>query len=332
MMCPCAAVSAWAETLVSPQGRTVLAVSVSVPSRAGWQVGRVHVEPACLLRLGFADDAGDDGMQVWRFLLIAAAVVFCAACDRAGEQAGSACPVDDLLNNWADSVFQDNDVVIFGEIHGTREAPELFYRVVCSSLGRDGPVVVGLEIPESAISDVRSVARPDLMRDALSASNVWAKAHDGRTSVANFELIAKLLELEANGKIKLIGFDTRRTGRESFGRDAGDYVMGGIESTGRKTRAVLLTGRGHADFSGGENSISNHFSTNGYRTLVVDIRSSGGEAWICRMGVCGVSPAPDNNCGEVSGVPSSSLEIDGIKSRAAICVGRLHASAPMVSE
>ena len=233
------------------------------------------------------------------------------------------CAGDAALKEWVDSALSKNDVVILSETHGTREAPETFLRMVCAALASQESIVIGMELPDTAMDAVRRMVTPDDLRE----SSYWMNAHDGRTSTANLKLLARLLMLEKSGAVKLIGFDIRATGGEPFGQDAGKFIREVIAQAGG-SKALLLMGRGHADFTSGNNSISHYLSAAGYRTLVVDLQTSGGEAWVCRMGVCGVSSAPDTGCGEPTSVPILLSATDGIRQHATMCAGKSNASEP----
>ena len=103
---------------------------------------------------------------------------------------------------------------IFGELHGTTEIPALFGDFVCAAAAQ-GPVTVGLEMPESSqaaldawlASDGSAAARASLLADSF-----W-RSGDGRSSAAMLALLERLRALRAAG---------RRIGLLAFVPPAGD--------------------------------------------------------------------------------------------------------------
>ncbi len=92
-------------------------------------------------------------------------------------------------------MIEAGSVLVFGEIHGTKESPDYFLRAVCTVLEKDPqkPLLIGLEFPVSEQSglvrfidsdgDAKSV-------QALLSQPFWNRPmQDGRSSRAMFELI-----------------------------------------------------------------------------------------------------------------------------------------------
>lgn len=105
---------------------------------------------------------------------------------------------------------RDEKFLIFGEIHGTREAPKAFGEMVCEA-ARRGPVIVGIERPaglspvmQSFIdSDGNDDARFGLIRGFFDGTD-W-----GLSSQAFLDLFLRLQTLREQGAdIRMAGFKT----------------------------------------------------------------------------------------------------------------------------
>jgi hypothetical protein len=99
------------------------------------------------------------------------------------------------------------DSTVIGEIHGTREIPLLFNRIVKDHLKAGFFVVVALEMPQNEIDGIRAAIQKKRFDKAqLAKSRFWSLAHDGRTSQAMLDLVKLLLALPERD-IALIGFE-----------------------------------------------------------------------------------------------------------------------------
>ncbi len=192
------------------------------------------------------------------------------------------------------SVYDDDfDVIVFGETHGNAQTPQLFFDAVCSFASRSSPILVGMEIPPSSIKAVRDSAtrgRSEVFRDAF-----WARSRDGRSSAANLELIERLIRLESEGYIRLVGFDKRVTGKEDFGSSS----LSALETEQAKSsrsKWILLTGRGHARYVNDPLSLTYALVQSGRSTGVVDLTLVAGNTWACVMGECGVQQIGNGQC------------------------------------
>ena len=90
-------------------------------------------------------------------------------------------------------------VVVVGEIHGTREVPEVAGDLVCHALRSKLKVVVGFELTDSFRTDLDAFlgsSGSDADRSALISGSVWQRSYqDGRTSRA---VAAWIAETEAD--------------------------------------------------------------------------------------------------------------------------------------
>jgi hypothetical protein len=279
-------------------------------------------------------------LAVLRVTILFAFTFGLAACRPESTESKETCVASAPIKSWATDAASGYKVFVFGETHGTREASTVFLEAVCSVVDSDVVAIVGLEIPESALSIAKEAIHTrysdELRRELLLGSPFWAMARDGRSSAANFRLLETLVRMEDLGKIRLVGFDRRITGREDFSRTAGDYLMRALEESLRvrgtkEWRMILLTGQNHADFRSGSSSLSDFFPLRGYRTLSIAMLNAGGDAWVCRAGSCGPSPVgPQGGCHLAELAPIEGRPIDRLRSSSRLCLGPVSISPPMV--
>ena len=139
------------------------------------------------------------------FPAVALAIGFLlSACGRDGAaQAASVdCP--------AIAEMLDAPLLLFGELHGSQEAPALIYALACH-VSASEDVAVGLEMPaeDQPLLDafMASSGTADDVRKLL-ASDFWQKGRDGRSSAAMHKLIEDLRALKQAGRpVALFAFD-----------------------------------------------------------------------------------------------------------------------------
>lgn len=141
--------------------------------------------------------------------------------------------------------------VLFGEQHGTREAPLQFAETVCVAANR-GPVIVGVEQPEilgPAFDAYLASADDQSATAALRAAYRGLITTDGRSSEAMFEMFARLRELKREGaSIRVVPFqrevrilpDTSQTPYEQ------SMAAALLENVGHRDRVLVLVGSLHA--------------------------------------------------------------------------------------
>jgi hypothetical protein len=118
----------------------------------------------------------------------------------------AAAAVGDLVDTTeVMSGIVDIDSTVVGEIHGTREIPLLFNRIVKDHLKAGFFVVVALEMPQSEIDGIRAAIQKKRFDKAqLAKSRFWSLAHDGRTSQAMLDLVKLLSVLPEAYRITLV--------------------------------------------------------------------------------------------------------------------------------
>lgn len=190
----------------------------------------------------------------------------------------------------------DADVAVFGELHGTKEAPFLFLSAVCEGLRRsvEKTVYVGLEYPQ--------VESDHLLRYINSAGSVqeqeqfletdfWRrKTQDGRTSVAMFELIDSLRQLrEGTDRVEVFAIVPEAgSGRHE------QFMAAAIDKSVKQNRGsphFVLVGNLHSrrkTWQSGETEIRPMLLWLEAETIAVNIFSRHGDYWACTIEGCGL--------------------------------------------
>lgn len=133
-----------------------------------------------------------------------AALCLVSACGRreAARAAAADCP--------AIAGVPDAPLLLFGEMHGSKEAPALISRLACA-ISATQEVAVGLEMPsrDQPLLDafMASGGTGNDVRQ-LIASDFWQKGRDGRSSAAMLKLIEDVRALKQAGRpVALFAFD-----------------------------------------------------------------------------------------------------------------------------
>lgn len=184
-------------------------------------------------------------------------------------------------------------LLIFGEIHGTREAPLYIADVACAALRNNGEfreVIVALEYPQAEEAALLAFFHSDgLARDRteLMATPFWKREfQDGRSSSAVLGLIERLRWIHrTDRRLKLAAIDPLTTNSQGRSRDvlmAQRLVEVATREAG--TLTVALVGNVHAKRTQGLNSNPT------YKTMASEIAipfrtyafvSHGGAYWAC---------------------------------------------------
>jgi len=203
--------------------------------------------------------------------------------------------------------FAPGALLLFGELHGTAEAPALIADVACWALRRGVKLRVGLELPHQEAEAVQaylaSAGRED-DRDKLLAGPFWQRAYqDGRSSRAMAGLIEELRRLKATGRpLTVTLFDSSEPAASGQARDrAMARRLAQVADSHPSEVLLVLTGNLHARLRPGS-PFDPDFEPLGYLLrkalpdrpfLAFDFSSTGGTAWLC------VS-AEAEDCGERS--------------------------------
>lgn len=148
-------------------------------------------------------------------------------------------------------------LVVLGELHGTREMPQLVHELVRAYGAQGAPVHLGLELPATENARLTTYLASNgnaAARQALRTTSYWrtaGKPHDGRRNEDTLSLIEAVRVLRAQGRdVQVFGFD-QELPPEMAGTGARDAAMASalrahhaiLPSHGR---LLVLTGNVHA--------------------------------------------------------------------------------------
>lgn len=197
-----------------------------------------------------------------------------------------------------------SQILIFGEIHGTNEAPAFVGEQACA-LARDGSkVIVALEIPKSQQPRIDkyldSSGSSNDQSDLLSGKFWLRKDQDGRSSVAMFKLIERARTIRnSGGQISVLAIDHTINNSRDEGMAAS--IRQAVASD-KEVKVVALVGNYHSGNHKGTPWDSN-YQPAGYllRDLspaIILIGGKKGSAWICveKCGPIEMAGRSSDNC------------------------------------
>lgn len=201
-----------------------------------------------------------------------------------------------------DSVIakQRTRVLVFGELHGTREGPALVGDAVCAISAKRAVTFVfewdTFQEPALLQAYMRSDGGPEA-RQALLATRFWSELnYDGRRSEAMFGLLERLRALKAAGRPIRVTTMLQHGG-PGLSQNYGELRMadGVVQALQIEPTAltVVLVGNFHAPKTeiannGGIRPAISHLPPDDVISLELD--QSGGEAWVCIRGACKAHP------------------------------------------
>ena len=135
---------------------------------------------------------------VWRSSVILGLGLILASCRGSFDENVCYAPAGSL-----DIPSLDADIVVFGEIHGNKETPEVFLAAICQYLeSEDGEIRVALEFPSEIQISLNAFLGSDGGSDAVQrflSHPFWRRAsQDGRSSIAMLNLIEALRKIGAS--------------------------------------------------------------------------------------------------------------------------------------
>lgn len=184
-------------------------------------------------------------------------------------------------------------VIVFGELHGTKEIPAFFSEQVETLLETGHGVHVGLEMSASEQDDLlAAMTLPEAAQHrALLKLDQWRNGKDGRNSVAMAKMLRHLGHLGARfqGRLSVFSYDIPSDWRgESNDRDRfmADTIGRKRDRAPDDEYLLVLAGNAHAfgvpgapwdpDFRSMTVQLKESYPVVSLRNL-----QSGGEAWIC---------------------------------------------------
>lgn len=196
-------------------------------------------------------------------------------------------------------------VLVFGEMHGTTQAPAFFLGAVCATLRMpEVPIVlVGLEFPlEQAEPLARYLASAgtDGDKTMLLATPFWNRAEqDGRTSSAMYGLVEALRVLGgSDSRLRVVVFDDRSGGDAAAQREA--RMAAKLEAALANhpdARMLVLVGNLHAKRTPGFAGDPGFQSMALRMTVPVRsfaFRGNGGQSWACMHDGCRIYSQAEN--------------------------------------
>lgn len=186
---------------------------------------------------------------------------------------------DELPEKITNIISENNDVILVGEYHGTKESPKHFYDIVCNSINIS-PKKIAVAI-EFIHGEFELNGSNKALSKNIQKSNIWINQHDGKTSVAMFNLLKKLNILVGEQKINIVFFDSRENER--------DLAMAKIlkEKSSEDTLVIALTGNRHNKLKHGNvwdpnsKNMGAYLVDMGVSTSSINLLVNGGSAWVC---------------------------------------------------
>ncbi|MEP1095145.1 MAG: hypothetical protein ABJG78_08545 [Cyclobacteriaceae bacterium] len=179
-------------------------------------------------------------------------------------------------------------VMLLGEIHGTKEGPAFVERIACNTLGKNLRVTIGLELPQSDQPHLDEYLNSNgsiEARRAFLSLNFWSRDYqDGRASQSIFQLIESVRSARENGeRVDIVLLDDE----ESSNRDLAmaNRLLEDIKSYPNNF-FVALTGNLHNIISEGSGRMGNYVMNRLGKNKVTSLKQSypGGSAWLCQAG------------------------------------------------
>lgn len=201
---------------------------------------------------------------------------------------------------WDDVVARDPDFVVFGELHGTNEAPAFIAQIICSEARRGERVLLAVEHSSWQNSAWQTAwALPHkAFRQALPDLG-WRARDDGVASAAMLALVTGAHALKDRGAaIDIVAFNgTRDDGQRTRFADLpaqGPHEAAQAENIAEAAdskdydRVIVLVGNLHAEIAplsiGGPDFDPMAVRLRAYGSVVsLGMRHAGGENWSCQL-------------------------------------------------
>lgn len=231
---------------------------------------------------------------------------------RNSPNGGSAldCP---LPLGWSAVAQQQARFVVFGELHGTEQAPRFVGQVACALALSGKRVLVAVEHGANLAPAWQAAwDLPPGRFDAALAAEGWAGRNDGIGSKAYFDMLVRLHLLKARGHSVAITPFAGFTDKAQFDRFSGIPGQGGYEAAMAENIAaaakagdydvvLVLVGNLHARKTSvvrGAVSFEPMAMQLARQAKVVtlDMRYGPGTSWICQLKP-GVAPGPGKRIG-----------------------------------
>lgn len=196
-------------------------------------------------------------------------------------------------------------LLLLGELHGTREAPQFVGNAACQAALSGLPVTIALELPTDEQARVINFLASDGGAAAtarLLDGPFWARPYqDGRSSTGMLELLEKLRSLRHAGQdVQVFAFDEPRLQGNAHEEAVTRHLSAHVTNNPERF-FIVLSGNVHNRLQAGTAwapdlepmglRLSRAF---GDRVTSLDFAYASGTAWICSVDGrldCGVRPA-----------------------------------------
>ena len=201
---------------------------------------------------------------------------------------------------WDAVAAHDPDFVVFGELHGTREAPALIARIICAEAMQGRSILLAVEHSSSQNPAWQEAwALPQAaFREALPDLG-WRGRADGVASEAMLALVIDAHALKDDGAaVDIVAFNGTRDDAQrarfaalpAQGPHEAAQAENIAEAAARKDydRVIVLVGELHAEIAplsvGGLQFDPMAVRLRGYGTVLsLGMQQAGGESWNCQL-------------------------------------------------
>lgn len=182
------------------------------------------------------------------------------------------------------SRLKPGEVLVLGEVHGSKETPAAFLALVDSILSRARVAIVGLEMPSSATAAACGAQTP-----GAELGSFWTrKTQDGRSSQAMRDMVCQLKKRAAEGRVRLVYLDT-------VPRNSAEMVRRvSAELAAKSHPMAILIGNFHA--RNAPNSFTARLRAAGLKVTSLTASSPDATAWNCSQEGCAARPTQMNFC------------------------------------
>jgi len=223
--------------------------------------------------------------KIFMILLITCLTLFETNAEETNSE--NTCPQKIKIPQWPNK----NKIIIFGESHGQKEVPELFFDVVCQTSEKlketNKNLIVFLELPvehnqlEKSVQNFLSSEGKQEDINKLLENKFWMEYKDGRSSVATFRLLEnlrRLIHVNKNIKVKPFAAYTKQDSNKD--KSIEQIFAETVEESFNKNNqplSLLLVGSFHGN-------PKNPYSMGAILKPDVayyHLASSGGSSWSC---------------------------------------------------
>lgn len=188
----------------------------------------------------------------------------------------------------AEPLLLPGQVVLLGEIHGTKEGPEYAGQIACNALKKNLRVTIALELPQTDQDQLDEYLDSDGSLEAkrkFLGLNFWSRDYqDGRASESIFRLIESVRLLrEKKQRIDVVFLDEE--GAKNRDRIMAERLLEDVKSYPNNF-FISLTGNLHNIITNGSGRMGSYMIEALGKERVVSLKQNylGGSAWVCLAG------------------------------------------------